>query len=763
MITSIELQVISRILTTTDASEIDELCALDESYYSVFKPHIHFIYTHREQYNEIPDVFTFQTEFPEINLVQVTEPISYLLSEMRKNKKHIMLVETFNKIKDLGAGDVEDAWKYLSLQCERVAELNPNRPMDIVKDAKARSEQIIEFSKQTRIPTGFPEVDKLMYGGLSTIEELVIILARTNTGKAQPLYSKVLTPTGWKLMADVHVGDTLVGKDNDNGEVVAIFPQGIKDYYRITFDDGTYTDCCDDHLWEVRRLPTCNCVDITNCMHEVITTKDMRTSNSTTFCVDITYSVEYNSTFCVEEEIPAYLLGLLIGSMCSPSYNMQQTCTLYHILDNLTESGLASIIYSSFPGKSNYECLNFVRRKLHCYGLSDKLPNQLFIPTQYLTAPAYVRLQLLQGLLLIPQTSLCAGMYEFFTCSYELYRDFIDIAMSLGIKTDITNCVLDKKYYTCRISNLINYTRQHRVVKSIEYMGKTQCQCILLNNKSHTYLTDNYIVTHNTWVCMKMMESAQKSGFPVVYYSPEMQASYLGTRFDTWRGKFKNSELIQGKYDVPYMNYIDDLSHSETPAFVIEDKDIPEGVSVRSLEPIVKKYGIQLLIIDGMSYLHDDKRASNDSERYKNICMDLFRLSKKYGCAVVVAAQANRETRNRLDEKGDPFPNLYNVESSDHPGRIATQAFSLRQVFDRHVLDIRLEKSRMANNQKPILSYSWDPNTGNMQYLPGSADEDPTQSVNTPIVDLPITTIHTTEDTELLEDNLEDIDDDIEF
>lgn len=411
MITSIELQVISKILTSKDESEVEKLCGYDLSYYSVFRPQIEFILDHRQKYKEIPDLFTFQSEFPDINLVSVSEPIEYLQEEMKKNKQHIILLETFNKIKDLGSGDVTEAWKYLSDQCNRVSNLDTTLPLDVIQDSKKRSEQIIEFSKQARIPTGFKEIDKLMYGGLSTVEELLLIVARTNTGKS--------------------------------------------------------------------------------------------------------------------------------------------------------------------------------------------------------------------------------------------------------------------------------------------------------------------------WVCTKMMESAQKNGFPSLYYSPEMQGSFLGTRFDTWRGHFQNNMLQQGKYSDDYKKYIEDLSKQETSAYVIEDKDAEEGeINVQVLRNIVKQHNIKLLIIDGLSYMADVKKSDTDYTKYKNLCLDLFKLSKQFGCAIVVAMQANRETKESKDDKGEPFPNLYNIEGSDHPARIATQAFALRQVFDKHVLDIRLEKSRMANNQKPVLSYAWDVNTGNMQYIPGEDDSD---------------------------------------
>ena len=444
MTESIELQIISKILTSDDEVLVNDLCSFDESYYAIFQPQISFILNHRDNYGNTPDVFTFNAKFPNIKLVQVDESPEYLFAEIKKNKRLILLRETFNKLKDLGSGDVDDAWEYLSNQCDESAKLFDSSPMDIIKQAQERSDKVIEYSKQARIPTGFAEIDKLMYGGLSTIEELLLLVARTNTGKS--------------------------------------------------------------------------------------------------------------------------------------------------------------------------------------------------------------------------------------------------------------------------------------------------------------------------WVCTKMMEAAQNAGFPVAYYSPEMQSAYLATRFDTWRGHYQNSNLYRGKYNDPYVQYIKDLPNNSTSAYIIEDKDMPSGVSVRHLEPFIKKNNIKLLIIDGISYMEDDEKSKSDYDKYQHICRALFKLSKKYGCAVVVSVQANRETKESKDEKGVPFPNIYNIEGSDHPARIATQVFSLRQIFDKHVLDIRLEKTRMANNENPVLSYSWDVNTGNMQYLPGGGDNDP-------IVNMPSSSdiIPTTKGPDNSDIDLSNDEDEVEF
>ena len=187
----------------------------------------------------------------------------------------------------------------------------------------------------------------------------------------------------------------------------------------------------------------------------------------------------------------------------------------------------------------------------------------------------------------------------------------------------------------------------------------------------------------------------------------------------------------------------------------MEDKDAPdEVVNVPFLKKLVKKHNIKLLVIDGLSYMSDTEKSDKDYTKYKNLCADLFRLSKQCGCAVVVMMQANRESRNNKDDKGEVFPNIYNIEGSDHPARIATQVFAMRQIFDKHVLDIRLEKARNANNQKPEFSYAWDINTGNMKYLP-SADTMP--ATIAPKVDLSGTVSVNQPDTSIVLEDSEDV------
>lgn len=76
------------------------------------------------------------------------------------------------------------------------------------------------------------------------------------TGKEQPLSSKILTPEGWITMGEVKVGTKVIGADGKVCNVTGVFPKGIKDVYRVTFDDNTFVDCGLEHLWEVQTEKT---------------------------------------------------------------------------------------------------------------------------------------------------------------------------------------------------------------------------------------------------------------------------------------------------------------------------------------------------------------------------------------------------------------------------------------------------------------------------------------------------------------------------
>ena len=78
-----------------------------------------------------------------------------------------------------------------------------------------------------------------------------LVDAATGTGKALRSNVPVRTPDGWREIGLLEPGDFVISPQGTPTEVLGVYPQGVKDVYRITFEDGRSTECCLDHLWEV--------------------------------------------------------------------------------------------------------------------------------------------------------------------------------------------------------------------------------------------------------------------------------------------------------------------------------------------------------------------------------------------------------------------------------------------------------------------------------------------------------------------------------
>ena len=79
-----------------------------------------------------------------------------------------------------------------------------------------------------------------------------IIIGEPGTGKAQPLSCLVRTVGGWKPMGDVVAGDRVVTPRGATAGVVGVFPQGVTDVFSVVLEDGRLTFASGDHLWRAR-------------------------------------------------------------------------------------------------------------------------------------------------------------------------------------------------------------------------------------------------------------------------------------------------------------------------------------------------------------------------------------------------------------------------------------------------------------------------------------------------------------------------------
>lgn len=78
-----------------------------------------------------------------------------------------------------------------------------------------------------------------------------ILVGEAGVGKAQPLSSLVLTPTGFVPMGSLKLGDLVVTPTGGMEPIVGIFEQGTLQSYTVTFKDGRQVEACGQHLWKV--------------------------------------------------------------------------------------------------------------------------------------------------------------------------------------------------------------------------------------------------------------------------------------------------------------------------------------------------------------------------------------------------------------------------------------------------------------------------------------------------------------------------------
>ena len=79
-----------------------------------------------------------------------------------------------------------------------------------------------------------------------------LILGTTGAGKALTNDTLVLTPKGWRQNGDLRPGDRVIRPCGGEATVRSIHPQGRMPVVRMEFADGRVIDCSRDHLWPVR-------------------------------------------------------------------------------------------------------------------------------------------------------------------------------------------------------------------------------------------------------------------------------------------------------------------------------------------------------------------------------------------------------------------------------------------------------------------------------------------------------------------------------
>ena len=185
-----------------------------------------------------------------------------------------------------------------------------------------------------------------------------------------------------------------------------------------------------------------------------------------------------------------------------------------------------------------------------------------------------------------------------------------------------------------------------------------------------------------SWVLGKICSHVWQTGFNVGYISPEMSANSIGFRFDTLFNHFSNKSLMWGSNDVDedaYESYLKDLKQKQNKFIVATPSDFRGALTVSKLKQWIKQYKLDLIAIDGITYLTDErgKKGDNQSTTLTNISEDLMSLSIEMHVPVLAVVQANRTGVIQGEEDGTP--ELESIRGSDGISHNASKVLSIRQ------------------------------------------------------------------------------------
>jgi hypothetical protein len=372
-----------------------------------------------------------------------------------------------------------------------------------------------------------------------------LLCAANQIGKAELTTREIPTSDGFKPMGELVPGDRVFGSDGKPCLVKAISWEGVTEFYRVTFGDGSTIEVSGNHLWKCKgerqrffkyyRGKKCKSSDYGQWV--VSSTEEIRRVGRYDgqrvqkavhrFVIPFTEPVQYQK----KELFDPYALGLLLGdgsfstctvTLCKPDREILDYMIGKH--GAVLRSKLDTV---SFPVASSE-----VKRVLTQLGLigSDSLSK--FIPPEYLAGSVEQRLALLQGLMDTDGHITEKSAIEFSTSSPRLADGFRELVASLGGSHQTKRFLPTfthkgekkvgkpsqkiaikmpdglnpfrlqrkaRKFYRTRYAH-------ERVIYSIEPIGPRTARCIEVDSTDRTYLSGReYIVTHNSSVQIRRM------------------------------------------------------------------------------------------------------------------------------------------------------------------------------------------------------------------------------------------------------------------
>ena len=352
--------------------------------------------------------------------------------------------------------------------------------------------------------------------------KVISLAGGAGTAKAQPLHCKIKTPSGWITIEEAREGDEVCAPDGSVQQITKVHDVGVKDVYRVLFADGSETLAAGDHLWSVKNNRQAEQKKPWQVKTTLQVLSSMYRGEALNQRIPITRPVAGTD---YKLALPPYLLGYMLGNG-----SLSWKSIRISVPDEETVERLKTLWPISLQNKGEKKNNCYVITPKACYSILENLGlrgagnSEKFVPHKYLHNTPENRLELLRGLMDADGT-VSKGRCSYSTSSLQLATNIQELCESLGIictfakskagyrnkNGEYTRCKDSfrlhlrepkglKLFHLSRKKEKQKHNEQYRVrkFKKIELVGEMPCRCISVSGESQLYLTERYIVTHNS-------------------------------------------------------------------------------------------------------------------------------------------------------------------------------------------------------------------------------------------------------------------------
>ncbi len=742
----IELQFINYIFQK-NSFQVAILNDITEQHFTTYKEHFVFIRDFYNQYNQLPSKETFQGKFGDrFEWLTISDPEEYLVSKLNEAKLYRDLIVDYKKFAELIKDEKSDkAVEKMAEISQKYMKQKQGKCIDLISDAHKRFDSYMDRVNNPAtsfVTTGIKELDDI-FGGWDLKNESAVIAARSGVGKCHEKGTLVLMADGThKAVEDIKVGDKVQSINGVN--TVFQTHNGVSSGYRIVPSNGNPFVVSSDHvlsLWKrnVRYHGHKAYTDGTGAIVDIKIEDFMSLSNRQKRLYTLVRpAIDYSEK---KLAVDPYILGIWLGdgTSCRPEITSMDNEVINEWCIWAKSHGAVAMerhsrgkahVYDITYGKASKFKPNKVKGLLKDIGVL----NNKHIPLLYLTSSRKQRLELLAGLL-DTDGYLCDGEkgYELALKNTVLVDNVIQLVHGLGFKVSVHDKVVNETTYKrihisgqlcnipCKVvrkqaNNFSKHTKKDYThigfhienVDRVEYYG-------FACDGDHRFLLADCTLSHNSWYMIKFALEAAKQGLRVGFYSGEMDVDQVGYRLDTFLGNIPNGSLTHGNSNVEdqYRNYIEEINKVvRGNIFVITPDMIGGTMTVSKLRAFIEKYDLQMLFIDQLSLMHDERNARSAWEQMSNISKDLRTLQRLKKIPIICAAQLNREEY----EEG---VNTKNIGGSDRVGQDATLVLFIERKGDNVILTIGKARNAKTGDK---LTYYWNTNMGILNYIPSEND-----------------------------------------